>query len=286
MTMVGTFMQASKPYELFGGACEVVGALLLFHHRTALLGACITAATLMNVCALNWLYGVPVKLSSAHLLVFSLALVLPYRERLWALFLANRTSAPVDLAVVKRRWLVWLLTIAGTAWVAGHLWFAHVDRSRMWDQRAGQRARSEHYGLWTVETMRLDGQEVPRSDASRWKHFAVDAGTWAWAEEASGRRVSFEFVLGDPPTQAQVRRQGPQRQEPTTWTIEAGTKTMPVPMELRLTPADGGKRVDGQRRTLVLKGQYDGKQLELVTVEKVFPLQTGFRLRQELPDGW
>jgi hypothetical protein len=286
MTMVGTFMQASKPYELFGGACEVVGALLLFHHRTALLGACITAATLTNVVALNWLYGVPVKLSSAHLLLFALALLLPYRERLWALFFANRTSPPVDLAIVKRRWLVWLLAILGTGWVAGHLWFAHVDRGRMAEQRAGQRARSVHYGLWTVETMKLDGQEVPRTDASRWKHFAVDAGTWAWAEEASGRRVSFEFVLGDPPTQAQVRRQGPQQQTPVTWTIEAGTKTMPVPLALRLTPADGQKRVDGERRTLVLKGEYDGKQLELVTVEKVFPLQTGFRLRQELPDGW
>jgi len=53
MTMVGTFMQASQPYELFGGACEVLGGLLLFHRRTALLGTCVAIGTLTNVCALN-----------------------------------------------------------------------------------------------------------------------------------------------------------------------------------------------------------------------------------------
>jgi hypothetical protein len=36
----------------------------------------------------------------------------------------------------------------------------------------------------------------------------------------------------------------------------------------------------------VLKGEWRGRQLELRTVEKIFRLQTGFRLRQELPDFW
>ena len=78
MTMVGTFMQASKPYELFGGACEVLGGLLLFHRRTALLGACVSIGTLANICALNWLYGVPVKQYSAHLLLYGIGLLAPF----------------------------------------------------------------------------------------------------------------------------------------------------------------------------------------------------------------
>jgi hypothetical protein len=36
----------------------------------------------------------------------------------------------------------------------------------------------------------------------------------------------------------------------------------------------------------VLTGKWQGTQLELQTVQKVFRLQTGFRLRQELPDFW
>lgn len=47
-----------------------------------------------------------------------------------------------------------------------------------------------------------------------------------------------------------------------------------------------GKKVDGERCTLVLTGKWQGKQLELHTVQKIFRLQTGFRLRQELPDFW
>src|SRR5262245_31775656 len=35
MTMVGTFMKAFPPYEVFGGIGEVLGGLLLFHRRTA-----------------------------------------------------------------------------------------------------------------------------------------------------------------------------------------------------------------------------------------------------------
>ena len=61
--------------------------------------------------------------------------------------------------------------------------------------------------------------------------------------------------------------------------------------QLRLAPLllrneDRGKQVDVERRSLVLKGTWDGHALELHTVEKRFRLQTGFRLRQELPDFW
>jgi hypothetical protein len=55
---------------------------------------------------------------------------------------------------------------------------------------------------------------------------------------------------------------------------------------LLLRNADRGKPVDVERRSLVLSGKWNGHDLELKTVEKVFRLQTGFRLRQELPDFW
>jgi hypothetical protein len=71
MGMVWTFMGCSRPYEWFSGIGEVAGGLLLFHHRTALLGCLVTIAVMTNVCALNWLYDVPVKLFSLHLLLYA-----------------------------------------------------------------------------------------------------------------------------------------------------------------------------------------------------------------------
>ena len=60
---------------------------------------------------------------------------------------------------------------------------------------------------------------------------------------------------------------------------------MPVDVPL-LLKSDYGRQTGGERRALVLKGKWGDKQLELQTHEKVFRLQTGFQLRQELPAGW
>ena len=63
------FMGLSAPYKYLAGIGEVAAFALLLHHRTALLGAVVTVAVMANVCALNWFYGVPVKLYSTHLLL-------------------------------------------------------------------------------------------------------------------------------------------------------------------------------------------------------------------------
>ena len=284
MTMVGTFMQGSKPYELFGGGGEVLAGLLLFHPRTALLGAGVAIAVLTNVCALNWLYGVPVKLYSAHLLLYAILLLAPYRHRLWALFGSNGNAPPVDLRVATTRRAARVLTALGFAWVLAMLVTTHVAgvAEQPW---AKMRERSALYGLWVVEAMKLDGVEVPVTDATRWRDFAVDAGNTAWAREATGARHWFEFRCDGTASTAQVKERAGSG-EPATWTCERGSATTKVDPPLLLRNADRGKKVDGERRTLVLTGQWHGKQLELRTVEKVFRLQTGFRLRQELPDFW
>src|SRR5262245_30877650 len=137
MTMVGTFMKASKPYELFSGAFEVLAAVLLFHRRTALLGAFTAIGVMTNVCALNWLCGVPVKLFSAWLLLCGLGLLAPWCDRLWAVFVANRPSpAPVDLTVpAPSRWRRPLRAV-GWSWVLCTLFLAHVNgiEPRPWMQ--------------------------------------------------------------------------------------------------------------------------------------------------------
>jgi hypothetical protein len=285
MTMVGTFMQASPPYEWFAGGSEVLGGLLLFHRRTALLGAFVSIGVLINVCALNWLCGVPVKQYSAHLLLYAIALLLPFRRQLWALFAGNRGAQPVDLRVVQSaraaRWLTAFGAILVVAWLA----LTHVQgiAPRPWMKG---REKSALYGMWTVETMLLDGKEVPVTDGTRWRDFAVDRGTMAWTREETGRRHWFEFRWDEASGTAKVKEMSKSPGEGATWICERGRKCVKCDPPLLLHTDDRGKKVDGERRTLVLKGQWGEHELELHTVEKVFRLQTGFRLRQELPDFW
>jgi hypothetical protein len=289
MTMVGTFMQGSKPYELFGGLGEVLGGLLLFHRRTALLGLVVTIGVMTNVCALNWLYGVPVKLYSLHLLLAAVFLLAPFRHNLWALFVRNRPTAPVDLAVVQAKWPARALTLLGTVWVLGWLVHIHVDGVAEKPWMKG-REKSALYGLWVVDTMLLDGVELPATNATRWLYFAIDRGKTAWARDATGQRRFFDFTWNPATGIVQVAERGAAGKEPgkepAPWTCEQGTKVTKVDPVLLLRIEDRGRKVDGERRTLVLKGRLGDQQIELHTVEKRFRLQTGFRLRQELPDYW
>ena len=284
MTMVGTFMKGSKPYELFGGACEVLGGLLLLHRRTALLGACVSIGTLTNVCALNWLYGVPVKQYSAHLLLYAVGLLAPFLPQLWAVFVRNRPSQPVDLRVVQGVLAGRVLLGLGIAWVATHLVQTHVQGMQPNPFRAG-RERSELYGLWTVEMMALDGEEVPMTDATRWRDLAIDRGTVAWSRELTGQRHHLEFQWDEATRTAQVKERGASGPA-VPWTVELGTDVVKGDPPLLLRNEDRGKQVDVERRYLSIQGKWQGKDLELYAIEKVFRLQTGFRLRQELPDFW
>jgi len=284
MTMVGTFMQASKPYELFGGACEVLGGILLFHRRTALLGACVSIGTLTNICALNWLYGVPVKQYSAHLLLYAIALLAPFLPQLSAVFVRNRPSQPVDLRVAKGRLAGRLLLVLGILWVAAHLVKTHLQGVKPKPWRKGYE-RSALYGLWTVDTMTLDGQEVPMTDSSRWRDFAVDRGSMAWTRELTGKHRYFDFKWDEAAGIAQVKERGASG-DPAPWTCAQGHAVVKGDPPLLLRNEDRGKPVDVERRSLVLKGRWNDHELELHAVEKLFRLQTGFRLRQELPDFW
>jgi hypothetical protein len=284
MTMVGTFMQASRPYELLSAVGEIVGGLLLFHRRTVLLGALLTIAVMGNVVALNWLHGVPVKLFSTHLLLFTVGLLAPYAASLWALLVRNRATQPVDLAVVKAPWLGWLLAIFGWSWVVAHVVDAHFEAQRN-EVRAAERfgAKPALFGAWRVESMSLDGVEIPRSDASRWTSFGVDRAN-VFGKEASGRmhwlRVTERLAEGK--LQVQPAAGGPAAE----WTVEQGSKQVKEANWAPKTRTDRNRPVEANRRTLLLKGTWAGKQLELRLVERAFRLQRGFQWVQELPEGW
>ena len=65
------YMGYSRPYAMFCGAGEVLGALLLCSRRTATLGALILIAILSNVVMVNFAYDVDVKTFSVNLLLMA-----------------------------------------------------------------------------------------------------------------------------------------------------------------------------------------------------------------------
>lgn len=70
-------MGYSRTYTIFAGAGEVIGGVLLFFRRTTTLGALILCGVLANVVALNFSYGIPVKIFSSLLLLLAYFWSLP-----------------------------------------------------------------------------------------------------------------------------------------------------------------------------------------------------------------
>lgn len=107
MTLLWTLIGFNPVYETLMGAIEIVAALLLFFRRTALAGAILTCVVMSNVLLYNLFFDVPVKIYSAHLVLFSIAIIAPDTRALWDFFWRHKPSAPSAAAVpaTKRRGL-------------------------------------------------------------------------------------------------------------------------------------------------------------------------------------
>jgi hypothetical protein len=167
MGLVWTFMGASWSYNVFTGAVEMIGGLLLTVRRTSLLGALVSLGALSNVVALNFFYDVPVKLYSSHLLAMAVFLIVPDLRRLIDVFVLGRRVEPIEIRPLFRRlWLRrgvlvlrTLLVLAYTAYLLNISYQNSLTQAQPLD------------GLWNVDEIEIDGQVRPPlvTDRERWR---------------------------------------------------------------------------------------------------------------------
>ncbi len=172
MGLVWTFMGASTAYNVFAGAAEMIGGLLLTVRRTTLLGALVSLGVLANVVALNFFYDIPVKLYSSHLLAMAVFLIVPDLRRLVDLLVRARAVEPVAIPpLVRRLWLrrgvLVLRTLSVLAYTA-FLLNTTYEANRTYVQ---QESKAPLHGIWNVDEMVIDGQARPPlvTDRERWR---------------------------------------------------------------------------------------------------------------------
>jgi hypothetical protein len=177
MGLLWTFMGASESYNIFTGAGEMLGGLLLTTRRTTLFGAIVCIGVLSNVVMLNFSYDVPVKLFSMHLLAMAMFLAVPDMGRLANLFLFNRRAepAPIKPWLVGRRTqaaIIVLRTVLVLAFVGNLLYVAQERRKQFGDLSS----RSPLRGIWSVETIAINGEVKPPivTDTARWRRVIFD----------------------------------------------------------------------------------------------------------------
>jgi hypothetical protein len=100
-------MGASRPYTIFAGLGEVLGAVLLIWRPTATFGAWVSIAVMTNIVMLNYCYDVPVKLYSTHLLLMAVLIVVPDLRRMWNVFVQNRATEPFAPVTIWDDRVIW-----------------------------------------------------------------------------------------------------------------------------------------------------------------------------------
>lgn len=152
MSLLWTFLGASKPFQSFTGAAGLAGGLLLLAPRTALLGALISGPNLLMAVAVSLCYDLPFKLYFFHLLLMAVLLIVPDLRRLADLILLNRTVEPAaepPLSTRGRRahLLLVLICLIVIGW-------SSQDAVRRY--RRLNPPRPPFYGVWTVEEAGTD----------------------------------------------------------------------------------------------------------------------------------
>jgi hypothetical protein len=192
MGLLWTFMGFSTGYNLFAGAAETLGGLLLFYRRTTTLGALILVGVMANVVALNFFFDVPVKLYSAHLLLASAFLALPDAGRLWNVLLANRATLARPRARWKWRWAELLRPWVATAYLA---WLLYGQTSQALELRRqfGGGPSDPLHGLYSVVGFSRDNEELPETDPARWKQVQIAPQGFFLATTNGGRTVTYRY---------------------------------------------------------------------------------------------
>jgi hypothetical protein len=214
MGLLWTFMGASQSYNVFTGAGEILGGLLLTTRRTTLLGALVCFGVMSHVAQLNFSYDVPVKLFSLHLLAMALYLIAPDADRLFRFFILNRAVAPQEITpLFDRPWVSRTGAVVRTLVVVGFLgmalWGADWGRKTYGDLSP----RSPFYGIWNVETFELNGKVQPPlvTEASRWRRVVFDHPAMIAIGLMNDQRVRYSLELDQSAKKMKLSK----RNEPT-----------------------------------------------------------------------
>ena len=168
MGLLWTFMGFSPSYQIFTGAIEVLGGLLLTTRRTTLLGALVTMAAMTQIFALNMCFDVPVKLYSFNYLMMAVFLAAPDLPRfIRVLVLGKAVPARPFTPLLGNATLDRIAVVLRTLLVVTMLYAQIRGSYKRWiDMYGGPPAPV--VGRWELVSMQIDKKEPAKDDPMSW----------------------------------------------------------------------------------------------------------------------
>jgi uncharacterized membrane protein YphA (DoxX/SURF4 family) len=160
--LLWTSIGASPVYEIFTGCVEVLAGVLLLLPRTTILGALLGLGAMTQVFVLNMTYDIGLKLVSFHLMVLAAFLLAPDARRLADLFVRDRPVARSSHPPLARTPRGARRALAAQLALGAYLlgMYAYINVT-FWQVGGGGAPKSALYGIWTVESLSVDGQIRP-----------------------------------------------------------------------------------------------------------------------------
>jgi hypothetical protein len=199
MSLLWTFMGASRSYTVFAGCLQLLAGILLFVPQLTTLGALVGVTVFSNIFAMNLGYDLPVKLYSFHLLLVCFFLLLPDAPRLVNFLVLNRAVPSVsETALFDRRRLNAGVLVAqfalGAVLLCSYFYRAHNYEKRMF----GVASRPPLYGIWDVEEFELGGKVLPPlgTDETRWQRVVFQFPREVGIQSMNGSWIGY-WLRGD-----------------------------------------------------------------------------------------
>ncbi|MGK8512206.1 DoxX family protein [Nocardia asiatica] len=177
MAVLWNQIGVSPQYEILLGSAELLGGVLLFVPRTALLGALLSLVCTTQVFVLDMTYDVPAKILAFHLVLLSLVLLAPEADRLLNVLLLNRTAGPSTtpplLRTSRANRIAAAAQIVLGAWLLVSNAYTGWDR---WNEQGAGRPEPPLYGIWSVTEFSVHGTPLPplTTDELRWQRLVFD----------------------------------------------------------------------------------------------------------------
>lgn len=177
MGLVWYFMGYSNSYNIFTGLGEMIGGTLLFSRRLTTLASIINIAVLSNVFMLNMSYDIPVKISSFHLLLISIILIMNDFVRCFKFFILNTAIEKVDFFKPFKSKRADLVSGIFKIIIISFLLYTSIFSGiNSLNKYGDNRPKPEMYGMYEVEIFKVNNQEIAPilTDEKRWKKLFID----------------------------------------------------------------------------------------------------------------
>lgn len=177
MGLAWTYMGYSEGFNMFTGFMEVLGALLLIPRRTQTLGAFLVMGVMTHVAVMNFMFDIPVKLLSTHLIAMAGVIFMTDSKRFINLFFKNKSTAALEYYhpvedIMFHKVIFWLKTIILSIIIIG-VCFLGFQAER---KQGHKREKPFLYGIWETSHFikNKDTLQPLITDENRWRYFIIE----------------------------------------------------------------------------------------------------------------